>query len=46
MIHKDRPPPPLPPPKICLYINKTKQKVDPAPWTHKIENILHKIANL
>jgi hypothetical protein len=35
----------IPPPKIFLYMNKTKQKVDPAPCTHKNENILHKIAN-
>ena len=41
MIHKGRPPP-----KIFLYINKTKQKVDLVPCTHKNENILHKIANI
>jgi hypothetical protein len=35
-----------PPPKIFLYINKTKQKVDPSPCTHKNENILHNIANI
>jgi hypothetical protein len=33
------------PPKIFLYINKTKQNVFPASCTHKNENILHKIAN-